>query len=273
MESRDEIFSKIACHWWKVMNGAGTVSMGENGGILVYQFEQDGSLSFPSEISFLPSERLWHWDENQQIIELLNEHGDLREQLLPPFWDGNYYILKSLSDADTTYRCEPYIENIIQLKWAPDPILQSSGLSLTKAIPVCLKSQIENSEISNALGEDQIETISIINEYSSFDFWRISYDLIIDHFFWSNIAVLSPQFEQSTLLNSNTTNSKLQIYINIRSEIVGILGSRSLLTELIGESILQYRLYVYSSKTCSIQSVIMSVLNQNFNDRMTIIKL
>lgn len=275
MMSREEVYSKLAHHWWKIMHGVQSITMGKNGAMLVVEFKEDGSLDFPSAISFLPDVRVWRWNEDKQLIEILSKNGEILHQLFSPQWSGYYYILQDTVNPDTTYQCDPYLENIIKAKWAPDPILASWGLELQSSSSVCLisTSDPESKDLDKLFPNRGIENIPIIQEYLSFHFLREVYSLMLSHPSWINIAIVSPKFKKLLLPDLNYLDTELQIFFDTQSNIIGIVGCRSLLVELISESLLQYRLHDYRSNVSSIKSIVVTILNKHFNNRMMIFRM
>lgn len=80
-------------------------------GMLAIVFHRDGTIGFPTNLAFKPSEyRGWDFDEaNQEIIFLDTNHQESKRGTVPKQWAGKSLKIDSIGE-DTLFTSEPYVE-------------------------------------------------------------------------------------------------------------------------------------------------------------------
>lgn len=257
------IFQQIKNHYWQFQtNGWQSLKMGANGGILAISFHADGSLGFPTKMDFLPNYKSWNWDDQLQVIQIIDSKGEVVIQLAPPYHDEYKLVLKEI-DSDNTfvsyYLLESYMDNL----WAPTPLLDNNELVSVNQRPLIIKS---GSTQNNYCDED-IQLFIIDSDWNEVSFWYQAYNYLIEHPNSGPICLIlkATQLDDEWLLNYNS--DKLIIVDNQNGNFQMIHGSRSLILDLMTELVFQLRSEELLKKTPIIMEILSKLLRSSFEGR------
>lgn len=262
--NRKIIFEKLKKLTWTFQkNGNETIIMGNGSGRLAISFEEDGTLTFPNKLGFLPGYRFWKWDDSKQEILLLNEQKQVVLHLLPPTLNTNNYnwLLKDINSNDTFVN-QYLIGRMINDLWAPTPLIDSNELISINNLPTVFTDYL-NSKFSSING---VKVLKIDNEFTSLKFWEQVYEYLITHPMSQPICVTSDNELSLQWLNNNDLNSIMVKQIP-NYELSAIWGPRELMVELIGEVLSTERQLILKNKTRPVLEMMEHTLKNVFAKR------
>ncbi|PWF99715.1 hypothetical protein [Levilactobacillus bambusae] len=273
--NQDEFFRLVRDHWWKfATHGWQNLTMGGKGsGILAISFEEDGRLSFPSKMGFLPEIRRWEWDVESQQGRLITQSGAVDSIIMVPVWKGQNLVM-TMVGRDDTYVSSAVMEPSAEGRlWAPDALLKNSIAVTAIKIPLQIVDssasdlefqQLKHQAVAMGYGLKQLTT-----DFSDARFFHEAYQLLIDHPEYDEVCLSTANYQQDEpfFVHRNADLLTFVIDPDRHNYPIAIIGHRSLVIDFLGEFVYQAALNEIDDTDRTLMAIIHEI-QQHFTGRM-----
>ncbi|WP_461243206.1 hypothetical protein [Secundilactobacillus muriivasis] len=166
-----------------------TITMGRNRGKLILVFHTDGTLSFPTNMLFLPQFTRWTFNEQGQVLELRNDQNELLLTFtLPEIADNNQYLY--LTDRSQRLVNFTYVDPIFDLPITPIPTYDAPRHTYSGTSPFILQLGSQPELATNAADWGlTIEQLTPSND--PLTTWQHVYQFLLDQFNLQQVAIIN----------------------------------------------------------------------------------
>ncbi|TLQ04820.1 hypothetical protein FEZ51_04065 [Pediococcus stilesii] len=262
-----ELMEQIGNQEWTVevklgLGDGSTITMGRYG-IIVIIFNEDGSITFPSHLDFLPLEYdHWKFDEEKQEINFMNPEGQISSVIGLPQKFGTRLIMYDHDQGKQKRRFVAYPslqEKIRQQKLPHAEINEGNIIFAHDYVDSPIKAMVEREELA-------IHRLK--NSPSEIEGLREVFNYLIENSDLKNIMVTT---------NNNLEKDPFEESINFKMAVertpFTLVASRSLMIEVVGKLLIEYNHQIFKSKRFSqkqYQFSVFEIIMKYFADRIVL---
>ncbi|PWF99916.1 hypothetical protein [Levilactobacillus bambusae] len=274
--NRNAFFDTVQGHWWKFSkNGHQNVIMG-GVGILAIEFQEEGYLSYPSKMGFLPNLKAWTWDNERQLINFLDANQQVQAVYQPPVWEDQSLILMDTTSKDKFYS-STVMERTINDRWAPAPILASPP-AVTMESQAAILIRVEQSSQAETIStwadqpeQDGITIVPVQANTANFDYWQTIYWWLSEHSYVNRVGIITHEIALTTYELMSSPKVKLGLVEASDKHLQGLIGSRSMLMELSGEVLFRSRVDQLAGTPQTALGELRNVIQEQFMNRTQVV--
>lgn len=261
--NKKEFFTKVRDQiWYFQLHGWQNLKMGHELGILAIAFEDNGQLSFPNKMAFLPDYRIWSWNENEQLLYLMSPQKEVKVTLEAPE-DESVRTVMHEQDSSNTFVANTSLESEMYFLWSPEPLVQRMNETSVNEQPTLIYAGAAQDRHTDTL---MGKVVGSQYKFNDVDFWRFCYEWLINHPLANPVAIAEDKKLSGDVWMRYANEDKLIV----NEDYATIISPRSLFLDFLGELNFRNTTQRISGNKIEILPQIQKLLVEYFIDRMQV---
>jgi hypothetical protein len=237
----EELIRVIKHQEWVVeiinVQGSGISITMAHHGILVITFNEDGTLSFPSNIPFLPPEyHHWSFDEDAQQIKIFDSQNEVTAVLGMPQLIGTNRLVMHMLNQRRRLIAYPELKRNIRKANTPNFPLSAGDMVLAFRYSV-------NSVLHKVIENNNLRVHRVKNNPNGFAGLEEIFNYLIEHPHLKQVAIVDDED-----WDSNPFDLSERDVIRLNENKFMLVGNRALMIEVIGKVLIEYNHEAYNQR-------------------------
>lgn len=266
--NRNDLVEEISEKDWIVevkmgLGSGSSITMGKHG-VIVITFNDDGTITFPSNIDFWPSEyHRWEFDEENQKIKFLNPEGDVSSIFGLPEKMGSRLVMNDHDHRAQKRRLVTYLKLNREIR---NQIMPSVKLNAGNIIMTNVNNS--RSPLLKMVKKEQIAVHTLNKDLFSIDGMEEVFDYLIKHDQVQKVSLI-----ENDQIDSSPFDQDVGYKIRLYNQPLILTATRSSMIEVIGKVLIEYKQEAFRQKMKISQfniSVFFKILKKHFAKRIII---